>query len=79
MHLTTLSSRIREAKAAQISASDRTTQAIRAIPPPKTTVDVTTNVRVSVTANSITRTMQQTGTFTAAHVGAYNRAGGLLS
>jgi hypothetical protein len=70
---------VKERLARVAASTSETTRAVRAIPPPKTTVDVTTNVRVSVTANSITRTMQQTGTFTAAHVGAYNRAGGLLS
>jgi TP901 family phage tail tape measure protein len=73
-----LRSAVMGAKAAQIAASERTTSAVRAIPDPSTKVTVNNAVRVSVTANSVTRSFSESSSYTSAHVGALNKSGALI-
>lgn len=70
---------LRATKAAQIAGSDRITRAVHAIPPPRTSVHVTgPTLKIFVSANSVYKQMITAGTYTASHVGAFNKAGGIL-
>lgn len=71
--LTSLQQSIRDQRATMASKLDAVRSQIARIPPPTTKVTVNTTTRVTVSANSVVKSMIQSGTWSAATVGAYNK------
>ncbi len=65
--------RLENMKGAIDWGAQRTVAAVKSIPPAQQSVKVSTDVRVNVTANSITKSVRQSALYTANHLSAVNK------